>query len=125
MLTVARYGTRDIARAKTFYDAVTRPLGASCVTDRPELIGYKGSEGGMFLVGRPLEGEPSVGNGSQVGFAAPSREAVHAAHAAAIEQGGRDEGAPGIRGDDPDGFYGAYFRDLDGNKIVVFRFGPA
>ncbi|WP_422396671.1 hypothetical protein [Sphingomonas ginsenosidivorax] len=53
-----------------------------------------------------------------------TRGDVDAIHAKALELGGTDEGAPGIRGDDPDGFYGAYFRDLDGNKLTVFRFGP-
>jgi len=125
MLTVARYGTRDLARARTFYDAIADMVGARLVLDRPDLAGYKGADGGMFLIGVPFEGESSVGNGTQVGFAVSSRADVDAIHAKALELGGASEGAPGVRGADPDGFYGAYFRDLDGNKLVVFRFGPA
>ena len=46
--------------------------------------------------------------------------------AAALAAGGNDEGAPGVRGEDgPQAFYGAYFRDLDGNKLCAFRVGPA
>lgn len=123
MLTVARYGTRDLVGAKKFYDAITQPLGAKIVMERPEAIGYKGPEGGMFLIGTPLEGEATAGNGTQVGLTAPSREAVDAAYARAIELGGKCEGAPGVRGTDQNGFYAAYFRDLDGNKLMVFRVG--
>jgi hypothetical protein len=125
MLTVARYGTRDLARARTFYDPIAAMAGAQLVLDRPDLAGYKGADGGMFLIGVPFEGEASVGNGTQIGFAVSTRADVDAIHAKALELGGSCEGAPGVRGPDPDGFYGAYFRDLDGNKLVAFRFGPA
>ncbi len=124
MLTVTRYGTRDLERAKIFYDAITAPLGATRVTDRPEVVGYRGPEGGMFLIGKPLEGDATAGNGTQVGFAAPSRTAVDAAHAKALELGGTCAGAPGLRGPEERGFYAAYFRDPDGNKIMVMRAGP-
>lgn len=124
MLAVARYGTRDLERAKGFYDVIAEMLGARRVIDRPEVVAYKGPDGGMFLVGLPLAGEATVGNGTQMGFAAKSRAQVDAIHAKALELGGTCEGPPGIRGSDPNGFYGAYFRDLDGNKLLVSRFGP-
>jgi catechol 2,3-dioxygenase-like lactoylglutathione lyase family enzyme len=124
MLTVARYGTRNLERAKVFYDAITGLVGAARVMDRPGLVGYKGAEGGMFLVGLPFEGEAAPGNGTQMGFAAASRSVVDAVHAKALELGGKCAGAPGLRSPDPNGFYAAYFRDLDGNKLVVFRSGP-
>jgi catechol 2,3-dioxygenase-like lactoylglutathione lyase family enzyme len=124
MLSAARYGTRDIERAKGFYDEIAQLLGAKRIVDRPDVIGYKGADGGMFLVGKPLAGEATAGNGTQLGFSAPSRAVVDAVHAKALELGGKCEGPPGIRGADPNGFYGAYFRDLDGNKLVVSRFGP-
>ena len=124
MLTVARCGMRDLARARTFYDAIAAMVGAQRVLDRPDLAGYKGADGGMFLIGTPFAGEATAGNGTQIGFAVPSRADVDAIHARALELGGVCEGPPGVRGPDPDGFYGAYFRDLDGNKLVAFRFGP-
>lgn len=123
MLTVARYGTRDLERAKSFYDVITQLLGANLVLDRPDVVGYQGPEGGMFLVGKPLEGEATIGNGTQLGFAAPSRALVDTIHARALELGGKCEGPPGVRGPDPNGFYAAYFRDLDGNKVMIFRVG--
>jgi catechol 2,3-dioxygenase-like lactoylglutathione lyase family enzyme len=124
MLTVARYGTKDMARAAEFYDAIAELLGARRVMEREGLVAYRGSDGGMFLIGVPLAGEASVGNGSQVGFAAPSRAVVDAVHARALGLGGACEGPPGVRGPDgPSGFYAAYFRDLDGNKLMVMRVG--
>ncbi len=124
MLSVARYGVHDLARAKTFYDAIAALLDARRIIDRPEMCGYKAAEGGMFIIGKPLQGEPTVGNGTQMGFAAKSRAVVDAVHAKALELGGTCEGPPGVRGSDPNGFYGAYFRDPDGNKLLVSRFGP-
>ena len=125
MLTVARFGTRDLARATGFYDAIAALLGARRVMERPEVVAYKGAEGGMFLIGVPHAGAATAGNGTQLGFAAPSRAVVDAVHATAMELGGRCEGPPGVRG--PEGgnaFYAAYFRDLDGNKLMVMRSGP-
>jgi catechol 2,3-dioxygenase-like lactoylglutathione lyase family enzyme len=124
MLSVARYGTRDLPRAAAFYDEIAALLGAVRVIDRDEVKAYKGADGGMFLIGVPNAGDASVGNGTQVGFRAPDRATIDAVHARALELGGTCEGPPGLRG--PEGesaFYAAYFRDLDGNKLMVMRIG--
>lgn len=124
MLSVARFGTRDLPRAVEFYDAIAALLGATRVLDRDEVKAYKGADGGMLLIGLPHAGEASVGNGTQVGFAAPSRAVVDAVHARALELGGSCEGPPGLRGPDgPGAFYAAYVRDRDGNKIMVMCIG--
>ena len=123
MLTGARFGTRDIKRAIAFYDAVTAEIGAAKVIERHGMAGYRGADGGIFLVGTPREGEASFGNGSQVMWAAPSRAAVDNAHAKALELGGACEGAPGPRGAAETNLYAAYFRDPDGNKVMVMRVG--
>ena len=123
MLTGTRFGTSDIKRAIAFYDAVSGALGAARVIDRPGMAGYRGASGGIFIVGTPREGEASFGNGSQVMFEAPSRAAVDAAHALALELGGKCEGPPGPRGEPERQLYAAYFRDPDGNKIMVMRTG--
>jgi catechol 2,3-dioxygenase-like lactoylglutathione lyase family enzyme len=123
MQSMTRYGTRDLARARTFYDAIAEILGATRAIDRENVAGYKGSEGGIFMIGTPNAGEATAGNGTQVVFAAPSRAAVDAAHAKAVELGGDCEGPPGLRGPEEMGYYAAYFRDLDGNKIMVSRVG--
>jgi catechol 2,3-dioxygenase-like lactoylglutathione lyase family enzyme len=123
MQTGARFGTRDIKRAIEFYDAIAEIIGAKRVIDRHGMAGYRGAEGGLFIVGTPRDGEATVGNGSQVMFAAPSPEAVSAAHAKALELGGRCEGPPGPRGAPENNLYAAYFRDPDGNKIMVLHSG--
>ena len=123
MIRSSRYGTRDLDRARRFYDAIAGLLGAERVLDRPELSGYQGPSGSMFVIGQPLAGEASAGNGTQLVFDAPSRAAVDAVHARAMELGGRCEGPPGFRGPEEMGFYAAYFRDPDGNKLVVASMG--
>ena len=125
MLVTGRFGTRDLERAKSFYDPIAALLGAKRIEDKPNVVSYRGPVGGMFSIGAPFEGEATVGNGAQMGFLAPSRDVVDAVHAKALELGGTCEGPPGVRGDDPNGLYAAYFRDLDGNKLAVFRRGPA
>lgn len=124
MLSIGRFGTRDVERAKGFYDEIAGLLGAQRIIDRPEMAGYRG-EGGTFIIGKPFAGDAIAGNGTQMGFMAPSREVVDKVHAKALELGGQCEGPPGLRGPEEMGFYAAYFRDLDGNKMIVFRQGPA
>ena len=63
-----------------------------------------------------------MGNGGMVALHVASRDEVDAVYARALELGGRDEGAPGPRGEF---FYAGYFRDLDGNKLNVFAMGEA
>ncbi|WP_298963887.1 VOC family protein [uncultured Roseibium sp.] len=110
----------DIAAAGTFYDKVLATLGMRRVLDEPHELGYAGSDGRttVFVV-RPFDGQPATfGNGTQIMFYAPHAEGVNAFHAAALNNGGTDEGAPGPRHYHPD-YYGAYVRDLDGNKLNV------
>ncbi len=117
MLAYATLGTRDLVRAAAFYDAVLAEIGAKRFMEEPdEFIAWGNSEHGAGLgITYPFNKEPaSVGNGTMVALAADSREAVDRLYAKAIELGGTDEGAPGQR---YPGFYVAYFRDLDGNKL--------
>ena len=82
-------------------------------------------KGRMFGVLAPADGrEATVGNGSMIGFLLGSRAAVRELHAKALELGGRCEGAPGPRGPEETQAYFAYFRDLDGNKLCAYCFGP-
>ena len=117
MLAYATLGTRDLARAAAFYDAVLAPLGAKRFMEEPDyFIAWGNSEHGAGLgITYPFDTQAAtVGNGCMVALGAASREQVDAVHAKALELGGSDEGAPGQR---YPGFYAAYFRDLDGNKL--------
>jgi catechol 2,3-dioxygenase-like lactoylglutathione lyase family enzyme len=121
MIGYATIGTNDLDRARSFYDPVIGALGGkrTMAFDRMQFYGGVGQT--MLAICTPYDGgEATPGNGSMFGIPAPSREVADAAHAAAIAAGGTCEGAPGQR---MEGFYGAYFRDLDGNKLCVFYTG--
>jgi catechol 2,3-dioxygenase-like lactoylglutathione lyase family enzyme len=112
-------GTNDLDRAVAFYGELLALLGAKVFfkTDRGVGWGVKPGQP-MFSVMRPHDGKPAtVGNGTMVALAASGPEQVQALHAKALALGGADEGAPGPRGSN---FYGAYFRDLDGNKLAAY-----
>lgn len=120
MLSGICIGTNDLAAAGTFYDALLATIGMKCVFSDPHEKGYAGADGKItFFILTPFNGEKaSFGNGTQVMFYAPDTDAVKAFHTAAIVHGGSDEGLPGPRNYHPD-YYGAYVRDLDGNKLNV------
>ena len=110
-------GTNRFEAAVTFYDQVLSTLGYNQMAKHPGAVAY-GKQFPEFWVQTPIDGNPAtVGNGSHVGFIATSKEAVHAFHAAALNSGGTDDGAPGPRPDYGEAYYGCFIRDLDGNKI--------
>jgi predicted lactoylglutathione lyase len=128
MIGYVTVGTNDLDKARDFYAALLATVGAK------ELMRF---ETGATILGpsfaqpsicvlKPFDGNAAtVGNGMMVAFAAGSRAKVDEMHAKALELGGKCEGKPGIRGPDgPQAFYGAYFRDLDGNKLCAFHVGP-
>ncbi|MEH6739108.1 MAG: VOC family protein [Sulfitobacter sp.] len=120
MIGYSTIGVKDIEQAKKFY---TELFDATVQVDigRLAMIG-KSIEQPMVAVCQPFDGnDPSCGNGSMIAFAASSKEEVNAMHAKAIELGATTEGDPGQRIDDV--FYGAYVRDLDGNKLAFYIFG--
>lgn len=129
MIGYTMYGTNDLPAAKTFYDALFAAIGAKRLMEFPTgAVAYGTAwDKPMFAIGTPYDGQPaSVGNGAMMSLSLDSRAQVDAIHAAAIAGGGGDEGAPGVRGDEGDqAFYGAYFRDPDGNKFCAYRMGPA
>ena len=119
-------GTNDLPRATAFYDKLLDEMGASRMME----FGERGSAWGvamdqpMLCIMTPYDQNPAtVGNGVMVGISVASRDLVDRMHARALELGGSDEGAPGLRAEGGDGFYAAYFRDLDGNKLDVFCYG--
>lgn len=116
-------GTNKPTEAIDFYDQVLGVLGHERRWVSETGAGYGvGSEDGIdtLWIGQPLNGEPAtVGNGSNVCLIAPTRNAVEAFYQLALELGGIDEGAPGIREEVHKNFYACYVRDLDGNKIVA------
>ena len=118
MLHHVSVGVMNVERAARFYDSVLGALGYKRVMDvLPYGIGY-GQSTPVFWVQLPHNQSPAtVGNGVHVGFNAASEEMVGAFHRAALAAGGVDEGAPGPRPDYGPAYYGAFVRDLDGNKL--------
>jgi len=115
-------GTNDLPRAAVFYDAIAKELGAGRYLDLLDRIGWGTLRGGGVIVMKPFDGEAAtVGNGTMVSLAAKDKEQVDRIHKIALAQGGSDEGEPGARAGG--GFYAAYFRDLDGNKLNAFVLG--
>lgn len=119
-------GTNNLSRATEFYDALLAEMGVKRMME----FGERGSAWGaamdkpMLCIMTPYDKQPAtVGNGVMVGIAADSREQVDRIYHKALELGGSDEGAPGLRAEGGEGFYAAYFRDLDGNKLDVFSYG--
>jgi catechol 2,3-dioxygenase-like lactoylglutathione lyase family enzyme len=126
MIGYVTLGTNDLPRATAFYDALLAEIGVK----RLMAFGERGHgwatsmDKPMLCVFKPYDGRPAtVGNGVMVGIVVDSRAHVDRVHAKALELGGTDEGAPGLREIGGDGFYAAYFRDLDGNKLDVFCYG--
>lgn len=123
MIGYVTLGTNDIAKAGAFYDSLLGVIGAKRGMEMPDrFIAWAAAPNTpMVSVIKPYDGnEATVGNGTMVALAMPSKDMVGKLHAKALELGGKDEGAPGPRGGDDSNFYAAYFRDLDGNKLAVF-----
>lgn len=122
MLAYVTLGSNDTAKACAFYDAVLGEMGAKQVFNNGRLHFYGTGPGApMLAIGGPYDDKAaSCGNGVMPAIAAPDKETVDKVYNKAIELGAVDEGAPGQR---MPTFYGAYFRDPDGNKICVCKLG--
>ncbi len=117
-------GVRDFDRALAFYNPLMSALGINprfCEPGRP-WAGWQSSPGPrpLFLIGAPYDKlAHERGNGQMVAFLAESRAIVDMVYAAALANGGTSEGSPGLRPEYHEHYYGAYFRDPDGNKLCV------
>ena len=119
MLLYITVGSNDVPRAQRFYDAALAALGHERLETLDHEAGYgtKVDNRCRFWVVTPFDQRTAgVGNGSMTAFEAPSRAAVDAFHRAALENGGSDEGKPGLRPYHAH-FYSCYVRDPDGNKL--------
>ena len=122
MIGYVTFGTNDLERSRKFYDALLAVLGGKRTMEMETFTAWgTAPDAPMVSVIKPFDGKAAtVGNGVMVALLASSKAQVDAVHKKALELGGKDEGAPGSRGP---GFYAAYFRDLDGNKLNAFFMG--
>ena len=121
MIGYITLGTNDLERAVAFYDDLFAVLGAGRFLEDPgHFVSWAvAPDKPAISVTTPYDGKPAThGNGTMVALLVDSKEKVHEVYDKAMSLGARDEGPPGPR---MDGFYAAYFRDLDGNKLNVFH----
>lgn len=123
-------GARDLALMTAFYDALLRPLGIERRPSEPDsgppgsVWLQPGTAMPQFFVQAPFDGQPAtVGNGGMVAFLAADPGTVDRAYAGGMAAGGTDAGPPGPRPHYGDGYYGAYLRDPEGNKVHVVHRG--
>jgi len=119
----------DFERALAFHGAVMDSLGVAlrfCERDKPWAGWHSaGNARPFFVICQPFDGQAhDPGNGQMVAFAAPDRATVRAAHRTALAHGGTCEGPPGLRPHYHAHYYGAYYRDPDGNKFCVACHAP-
>jgi catechol 2,3-dioxygenase-like lactoylglutathione lyase family enzyme len=109
---------RDVRRSRTFYEQALEPFGVKVVESSQGPTGFAIEGGGDFWIG---EGQPPAAP-VHVAFAAADRATVDKFHRAALEAGGRDNGAPGLRPHYHAGYYAAFVIDPDGNNVeAVFH----
>ncbi|MCW0235943.1 MAG: VOC family protein [Ferrovibrio sp.] len=130
MFSHIQVGARDLDRMIAFYDMVLAHVGLQRQPVEPDggppgaIWQRQGQRWPQFVVQLPFNGLPATwGNGWQVSFAAPSQMAVRLAWETALAHGGIDEGAPGLRPNYNDDYYGAYCRDPEGNKLCFVYAG--
>ena len=112
----------DLTRSAAFYDAVLAPLGFTRLAEREHTIGFGKTYPEFWLNLRSDMEVVPEGTGIHICLRASSRHAVDAFHAAALTQGGRDDGPPGDRQAQMTTYYGAFIRDADGNEIEAVTF---
>lgn len=124
MIGYITLGTNDLERAVGFYDALFKDIGARRMMTDERMVGWGTSpEETMFSVIKPYdEAAASIGNGVMIALNVETPENVEKIYEKALALGATDEGHPHDRGSSM-GFYGGYFRDLDGNKLVAYCLG--
>lgn len=130
MLDHTGFVVTDLATARSFYDAIAKPLGLATVSNGEDafLLGRGPEEYPYLWIGtlRPsywVEGSRAGINQMHIAFRAESEEAVDAFYDAALKAGGKDNGPPGPR-EGVANYYGAFVLDPDGNNIeACYRSG--
>jgi catechol 2,3-dioxygenase-like lactoylglutathione lyase family enzyme len=113
---------RDLAGCGRFYEAVLAALGYSKLVTRAGTIGLGKKYPEFWLNERRAMIPVDPDSGAHICLRAPDRQSVDAFHAAALQAGGRSDGAPGPRPEYTSGYYAAFVRDPEGNRIEAVTF---
>ncbi|MDF2367316.1 VOC family protein [Sneathiella sp.] len=112
----------DIGKSGAFYDAVLGHLGMARIADREMTIGYGKKFPEFWINARPDMAPVSADTGVHIALRARSEELVLECYQAALENGGTDAGSPGARQAALTTYFGAFFKDPDGNKVEIVTF---
>jgi catechol 2,3-dioxygenase-like lactoylglutathione lyase family enzyme len=122
------FGVSDYEAAKTFYIKALAPLGIALVMETPAEINESGAAAcGFGRDGKPefwLGAEGKTSPSMHVAFLSPDREGVNRFYWAAMEAGGKDNGAPGLRPHYHANYYAAFIHDPDGHNIEAVCHQP-
>src|SRR6267142_3367370 len=113
---------RDLDRAARFYEPVLARIGYTKLEVRPTTVGFGKRYPEFWLNHRPDMYAVGPDTGVHVCLRAPTPAAVEAFHAAALAQGGASDGAPGLRPPHGEGYFAAFIRDPDGNRVEAVSF---
>ena len=115
----------DLGRAVKFYEAVLGTIGYTAIDVRGSTVGFGKKYSEFWLNARPEMTPVPPRSGAHVCLRARSTGEVEAFHAAALANGGSSDGAPGLRPHDGEGgYYAAFIRDHDGNRVEAVTFTP-
>ncbi|MFL6806741.1 MAG: VOC family protein [Xanthobacteraceae bacterium] len=122
MIDHASIAVRDLAASAAFYEQVLATLGYKKLVVRPLTIGFGKTYAEVWLNHRPAMARPDGDGGVHLALRARGADVVDAFHRAALAAGGACDGPPGLRPGDSDGYYAAFVRDPDGNRIEAVTF---
>jgi catechol 2,3-dioxygenase-like lactoylglutathione lyase family enzyme len=122
MIDHVSVAVRDLAAAADFYEVVLGALGFAKLDDRATTVGFGKRYSEFWINHRPALAPVAPDSGLHIALRATSTAAVDAFHAAALAAGGTSDGPPGLRPQHGEGYYAAFIRDLDGNRIEAVTF---
>src|SRR5665647_806127 len=125
MIDHVSVSVRDLAAATRFYEAVLGTLGMAKLEARAATVGFGKKYPEFWINLRPDMQPVPASSGAHVCFRARATELIDAFHAAALQVGGMSDGAPGLRPQHGEGYYAAFIRDPDGNRIEAVTFVAA
>lgn len=124
MIDHVSVGVRDLKASAAFYDAVLSVIGYKKLDDREKTMGWgkPGKHSEFWINARPAMAKISADSGTHICLRAKNPQLVDKFFEAAMKAGGVSDGDPGPRPHFGDGYYAAFIRDLDGNRIEVVTF---
>ncbi len=122
MIDHVSVAVRDLEQSARFYQAVLGAIGYEQLETRPHTVGFGKTYPEFWINLRASMAQVAADCGAHVGLRVRAAELVDAFHAAALAAGGSSDGAPGLRPQHGEGYYAAFIRDPDGNRIEAVTF---